>query len=301
MVTLAIRLRAGKSRGAGTFKGGNGAMERTVSYAQNGEDIVLNRVFRGKTDGFYVDVGANDPVADSVTMLFYQRGWRGVNVEPAPGVYERLAGQRVRDINLNVGLSDREGMLTFHDVASNQGLSTLDDGLAARYRAEGMTLVERVIPVTTLARVCEREVGDRPVDFMKIDVEGHECEVLAGADWDRWRPRVLIVESTSPERWDTAMEAAGYHLCHFDGINYYLVRDEDRAWLPVLSVPVNVTDIYSPYMYLRMVEEARSVAEGLGPLGPTTLRLIRRLQAVSRRNPRMAATAKKVLRWLRVA
>jgi FkbM family methyltransferase len=92
--------------------------------------VVLNRVFRGQTDGFYIDVGANEPVTDSVTMLFYLRGWSGVNVEPAPGVYGRLAAHRTRDINLNVGLPDREGTLTFHDVPSNQGLSTLSEGLA---------------------------------------------------------------------------------------------------------------------------------------------------------------------------
>ena len=71
-------------------------MERIVSYAQNGEDVVLNRVFRGQTGGFYIDVGANEPVTDSVTMLFYLRGWSGVNVEPALGVYDRLAAHRRR-------------------------------------------------------------------------------------------------------------------------------------------------------------------------------------------------------------
>jgi hypothetical protein len=97
------------------------------------------------------------------------------------------------------------------------------------------------------------------------------------------------------------MEAAGYHLTLFDGINYYLVRDEDRAWHGLLSVPVNVTDFFTPYVYLRMVEDARILAQDLGPLGPTTVRMLRRIQAASRQNPRMTAVAKKLLRWLRVA
>ena len=284
-------------------------MEQIVSYAQNGEDVVLNRVFRGQTGGFYIDVGANEPVSDSVTMLFYLRGWSGVNVEPALGVYDRLAAHRTRDINLNVGLSDREGTLTFHDVPSNPGLSTLSDELANYWRAQGMELIKRKIPVTTLARICAAQVGDRPVDFLKIDVEGHECEVLAGGDWNRWRPRVVIVESNEPWRWDTAMEAAGYHLALYDGINYYLVRDEDRSWLPVLSVPVNVTDLYSIHMYLQMIEDARKQAAAqagfraadLDELGPTTRRLVGRLKTLSRNNPRLAATAKKLIHLLRVA
>ena len=160
-------------------------MEPIVSYAQNGEDVVLNRVFRGQSDGLYIDVGANEPVTDSVTMLFYLRGWSGVNVEPAARVYDRLATSRTRDINLNLGLSDRDGTLTFHEIPSGPSLSTVCDEIANCYRAQGVELVKRMIPVTTLARICEEHVGERSVDFLKIDVDGHEREILAGGDWNR--------------------------------------------------------------------------------------------------------------------
>ena len=156
-----------------------------------------------------------------------------------------------------MGLSDREGTLTFHDVPSNQGLSTLNDEWANYYRAQGMELIKRKIPVTTLARICAEQVGDRPIDFLKIDVEGHECEVLAGGDWNRWRPRVVIVESNERDGWDTAMEAAGYHQVPLRRHQPLPRGDEDRSWLPVLSVPVNATDLYSIHMYLQMIEDAR--------------------------------------------
>src|SRR3954452_18509279 len=87
-----------------------------ISYAQNAEDVLLQRVFADKSDGFYIDVGANEPVFNSVTKHFALRGWRGVNVEPIPAVYERLCADRQHDINLNVVLSDRPGELTFYEV-----------------------------------------------------------------------------------------------------------------------------------------------------------------------------------------
>jgi FkbM family methyltransferase len=287
-------------------------MDRFVSYAQNAEDVILNRVFREQAEGFYIDIGANDPVADSVTMLFYLRGWSGINVEPGTGMHQRLVAHRTRDINLNVALSDRGGELTFHEVKSNSGLSTVCTVLADSYRAQDLEVAERKVSVTTLARLCEEHVGDRSIDFLKIDVEAHESEVLAGGDWRRWRPRILIVESGAPERWETAIEHAGYHHALFDGINYYLVREEDRSWLPILSVPANAADGYDLYCYQRAIEDYRQFIEQartlspdfmtlLEELGPTGLRLVMRMKAVLRNNPRLTATAKRLLRGLRVA
>ena len=80
-----------------------------ILYVQNQEDVLLNRVFQGLSDGFYIDVGANDPVVDSVTKLFYDRGWTGINVEPDENCWRRLDSSRPRDRNLNLGLSDRPG------------------------------------------------------------------------------------------------------------------------------------------------------------------------------------------------
>lgn len=105
------------------------------------------------------------------------------------------------------------------------------------------------------------------------------------------------------------MEAASYHRALYDGINHYLVRDEDRHWLPILSVPVNATDLYSIHKYLRMIEFAseQAVAQpglratDLDELGPTTRRLVGRLKTLSRNNPRLAAAAKKLIYVLRVA
>ena len=80
-----------------------------LSYAQNAEDVVLERAFADVEEGFYVDVGASAPVDDSVTFHFYERGWHGVNVEPDPDDYERLVARASRDVNLRAAVGSRQG------------------------------------------------------------------------------------------------------------------------------------------------------------------------------------------------
>ena len=165
----------------------------TTSYAQNHEDVLLARLFPPGIKGFFIDVGAMDPVLHSVTKLFSDRGWQGINVEPAAAHFERLQAGRPRDTNLNVGLSDHEGTLTLFESDPSSGWSTFSADQAAHHRDSGLTLVERTVPVMTLAQVCQKYVTDT-IDFMSIDVEGHERQVLAGGDWRTWRPRVVLVE-----------------------------------------------------------------------------------------------------------
>lgn len=155
-----------------------------VSYAQTWEDVLLCRAFPPGTNGFYVDVGANDPVNDSVTKHFYDRGWHGINVEPQRKCFELLSGARQRDVNLFMGISNREGTLSFFEVPGRDGWSTFSPVLAESFRQQKLEVVEQKIPVKTLAQVCEKH-AHVPIDFMKIDVEGHEAEVIEGGDWKR--------------------------------------------------------------------------------------------------------------------
>ncbi len=270
---------------------------RMISYAQNREDVLLDRLFPGPEPGFYIDVGANDPVQHSVTKHFYDRGWRGVNVEPHPACFERLRRERPRDVNLNVGLSDREGTLTFHEALDESGWSTFSAAQAANLRAEGMALREHPVAVTTLAALCEKYVeSGRSIDFLKVDAESHEREVLAGADWRHWRPRAVLVEANGSEAWEPILLDAGYGLATLDGVNRYYLRDEDRGLLPRLATPANVTDEFVPHEYLRQIEELRERLASVGELGPTTLALARRLQRLANRFPRVAAAVKSIRR-----
>jgi FkbM family methyltransferase len=238
-----------------------------ISYAQNHEDVLLNRLFPEGSNGFYIDVGACHPVAHSVTKLFYERGWHGVNVEPIPRIFEMLAHDRQRDINLNIGISNREGTSKFHECLAEPGSSTFCEEQALDLRRHGYELVEYSIPVTTLARVCEQYAGDT-IEFLKIDVESYEREVLEGADWSRYRPRVVLVEATRPntnvpshEQWEPLLLAADYVFAFFDGLNRYYLRAEDRDLLALLAVPANVFDQYQIYEYHWQIGELRHALE----------------------------------------
>ncbi len=236
-----------------------------ISYAQNQEDVLLSRLFPPGRLGFYIDVGANDPVVDSVTKHFYDLGWRGVNIEPALHPFERLLQQRDRDINLNVGLSDKEGSLAFYEFPlALPGSSTFSLTQAEWHHDSGIPFVEREVPVTTLAKVCEEHVAGT-IDFLTIDTEGHERNVLEGGDWSRWRPRVVVVEATQPntritthDQWEHVLTGADYLFATFDGLNRFYVRKEDEDLLPALQVPANVHDDFVPFKYSRAISELRA-------------------------------------------
>ena len=220
-----------------------------LSYAQNGEDVILNRLFP-EEEGLYIDVGANDPVSSSVTKHFYDQGWTGINIEPEPAAFARMTAGRPLDLNLNVGISDRPGVMTFYDITDANGWSTFSPEQAANLEEKGYEIVERSIPVTTLARVCEEHVRGT-IDFLKIDAESHETAVMAGADWSRWRPRVVLIEDNGRVHWEPGLLASGYHFALFDGINRFYLRDEDLGLLPKFETMANFQDDYIPYIYYK--------------------------------------------------
>jgi FkbM family methyltransferase len=243
-----------------------------LSYAQNREDVLLNRLFIDRPDGFYIDVGACHPVFHSVTKLAYDRGWNGINVEPMPNMYRMLARDRPRDINLHMGLSNREGTSTFYEVPAAMGYSTFSREQAEDLRRKRYVLEEHSIPVTTLSHVCEKYVG-RTIDFLKIDVESYEREVLEGGDWHRYRPRVVLIEATLPatnipchQQWESLLFEADYLFAFFDGLNRYYVREEDRDLIPALGVPANVFDDFEPYEHHLSIQELEATRESCGSL-----------------------------------
>ncbi|HEX8769901.1 MAG TPA: FkbM family methyltransferase, partial [Acidimicrobiales bacterium] len=238
------------------------------SYAQNHEDVLLARLFPPGLTGFYIDVGANDPIHNSVTKYFYDSGWHGINIEPAAGPFERLVEERPRDVNLNIGLSDQPGTLTFHEFPpESSGGSTFSAAQAEWHLNSGIPSSPRPVEIKTLAEVCEEHVTGE-IDFLSVDVEGLERQVLEGGDWKRWRPRVVLVEATQPtttipthEEWEPVLIEAGYLFGAFDGLNRYYVREEDRQLLPALATPVNVTDDYISFEHFKPLADLRGAFE----------------------------------------
>ncbi|WP_018654347.1 FkbM family methyltransferase [Actinomadura flavalba] len=225
-----------------------------VAYAGNAEDVVLMRAFADTRDGFFVDVGAGEPVRGSLTKNLVDRlGWRGVNLEPLPGRCARLRAARPRDVTLRAAAGAAPGRATLHRIVGGDGLSTLDADVAARHVAAGWDREELDVDVVRLGDVLDRHAAPG-FDLLKVDVEGSEASVLAGADLAFWRPRAVVVEATVPlstepshEAWEPALLRAGYDLALFDGLNRFYARADEPALRARLAVPANVLDRYIPY------------------------------------------------------
>lgn len=221
-----------------------------ISYAQNYEDVMLWRSLKHIEKGFYVDVGANDPVQDSLTKAFYDRGWSGINIEPVSEWYEKLRLNRLRDVNLQVAAGDRDGDLPLFEIVGT-GLSTTNADYAKRHAEDqGYEVRELVVPVQTLTSILlEHNVSD--VHFLKIDVEGGEESVLKGLDLSDIRPWIILVEATQPqteilsyEGWEPILLENNYQFVYFDGLNRFYVANEHSYLRSAFSVPPNYWDSY---------------------------------------------------------
>lgn len=239
---------------AGDFQEYLGAMihkPRFLSHAQNREDVRLHRAFPGGT-GFYIDVGAADPVEYSVTKSLYDLGWHGINIEPQSYYFERLWADRPRDINLQICLSDRAGETTLYEAPTHRGFSTINPAVASAMASQKIESRPVRIPTKTLTQICELHALPR-IDVLKIDVEGHERAVLLGADFKRFRPVVLVIEATEQNAttpnhhlWEDVVLAADYQFAVFDGLNRFYVRKEDAALAETIALAPNVFDDYGP-------------------------------------------------------
>lgn len=237
-----------------------------ISYAQNFEDVMLWRALQHVPQGFYIDVGANDPEVDSVTKAFYDRGWRGINIEPVPQWFARLERERPRDVNLQLAVGAQAGEMVLYEVPAT-GLSTGCSEIArANELNRGYVFRERVVPVETLTSIYQR-VGAPPVHFLKVDVEGFEKEVLEGIDFSVLRPWILVIESTRPmtpeqnhQDWEQLLLAADYIFVYFDGLNRYYLALEHLDLRHHFVAPPNVFDRFMLNTEARLHDQVAQAA-----------------------------------------
>jgi FkbM family methyltransferase len=204
-----------------------------VTYAENREDLVLAGILRTVGVGFYVDLGANHPESQSVTKIFYDRGWSGINVEPHEHLIRELCHQRPRDINIQAGVSSQPGTLRLRSYGID-GLATFSWDMKGIY---GMLHPDsehwdKPVEVLNLAEILRKHRPTGDIHFLKADVEGLELEVLLGNAWDHFRPWVLCLERglyrARQEAITTFLAACNYTHFFHDGLNDFYVAIERR-------------------------------------------------------------------------
>jgi FkbM family methyltransferase len=167
------------------------------SYSQEGEDLVLARIFYGKSTGFYVDIGCFHPIRFSNTYIFYRRGWRGINVDATPGVKADFQKIRPRDINIEGFVSADSSPRRFY-LLSEPALNTSNENLAVQ-RAKDNPAYQIDETITVRPRSLKAILDEylpkgQSIDFLSVDVEGSDLDVLISNDWDRYKPGIVVAE-----------------------------------------------------------------------------------------------------------
>jgi FkbM family methyltransferase len=186
--------------------------DRRASYSQFGEDSVLYAYFWGKQwrpnartprklqrKGTYVDIGAYSPTEGSNTFVFYREGWRGINVDPSISTIRNFRLVRPRDLSVCAAVGTENGEIAFYSWGEPNVFNTTSPEIATKRENQlGRKPVCRIVPCMTLASILERNLSrDCPIDFLTVDVEGRDADVLRSNDWDRYRPELIVVEDYS--------------------------------------------------------------------------------------------------------
>ena len=236
-----------------------------VSYSQNYEDVMLWRALKHIKGGFYVDVGANDPVTASVTKLFYDNGWNGINIEPCLSPYERLVEERPNDINLRLLAASDESQLTFYEF-DDSGWSTMDKRAAKLFSEQGNEIRESLMATNPLEKILD-DCNAQTIHFLKIDVEGAEKSVIEGMSFSKHRPWILVIESTVPgtanhnhNDWEGILLSNDYEFVYDDGLNRYYLAKEHLSLKHFFKYPPNVFDCYMPYSQVALDEQCSEIS-----------------------------------------
>lgn len=166
-----------------------------TSFSQGGEDALLAGLFCYKKNGFFVDIGAFHPYKYSNTFLFYRKGWRGINIDAAPGSMEEFQKMRPEDTNIEAAISEKPEQLTYYFLGKGNSMNTFSPDFLNDLNNKDK--IKKTINITTqrLDTILEKHAAGRDINFMTIDVEGLELSVLRSSDWSRFRPEAVLLES----------------------------------------------------------------------------------------------------------
>jgi FkbM family methyltransferase len=200
------------------------SLNKTVpqqSYSQFGEDLLVLRYFSGKSDGFFIEVGANDPENLSQTLLLELHGWRGILVEPQSSCCERIRQLRPKAqlFQAACGAPEQRGKARLKLNSSLSKLTSIDPAATPTGSEE--------VQIMTLDEILQ-QAGNPRIDFVSLDVEGFELQVLRGFDLGKHEPRLILIEDNFPNRLKVHahMKQHGYRLVKRTGCNnWYVPKD----------------------------------------------------------------------------
>jgi len=182
------------------------------------ESLIVHDIFKkiGIRQPSYIDCGACHPHLGSNTALFYNNGSRGINIEANPKLMTEFELYRPNDVNLNIGLAGQSGMLTFY-IFANEWLSTFShvaaDYVKATFGEMALPMEKLQVPVDTLNNIVDKYCGGEFPNFLDIDVEGLDYEIIESVDFQKNSPKIICVECPDPTEFDKL-------LLH-KGIGYY--------------------------------------------------------------------------------
>lgn len=171
---------------------------KKTSFSQDGEDLILEQLLIDNKIGFYVDIGAHHPFRFSNTYKFYSKGWSGINIDASPTLLKNFDKYRDRDINLNYLVSNQNRELSFY-IFNEQALNTTEKDVAEkilREHAEKYQLKEVIkVKSKSLEDILDNYLPqNQEIDFMSIDCEGHDLEVLMSNNWIKYKPKIIVAE-----------------------------------------------------------------------------------------------------------
>lgn len=219
-----------------------------VSFAQNFEDVVLWRVLHDVKAGRYIDIGAQDPEIDSVSLAFYNAGWRGIHVEPTAVYAAQLRDARPDETVIEAVVTDEPGPISFYEIAGT-GLSTGCEEIAKKHSGDGYAYRKITVPCIRLDALLELPEGD--IHWLKVDVEGMEADVLRSWGDSSVRPWVLAIEATLPntqigttQLWIEEVLRRDYEPVFFDGLSRYFLHKSHHDLANRFEAPANVFDAF---------------------------------------------------------
>jgi hypothetical protein len=238
-----------------------------ISYSQNYEDVILWRALKHVKKGYYIDIGAWDPVVDSVSMFFYTQGWRGIHVEPNPSYAKKLRKARPDEVVIEAAIGESTKPTTLF-IIEDTGLTTSSEKFCDEHKQKGFTSETIKVPTRTLASIFD-EAGNDDIHWLKIDAEGMEEEVIKSWGNSKALPWVVVVESTLPSTQietfygENELTKRGYTYVYFDKLNKFYVHKLHSELLTSFKHGPNIFDDFITAQHKALQEQAETLDRDL--------------------------------------